>query len=132
MIDVCCAIIVSKNGILAVQRGLGSSHPMKWEFPGGKIEQFESAEQCILREINEELAILVALKERLKPIEYSYPAKHIKLIPFLCEIVSGEITLTEHIDKRWFGIDDWTSINWAEADYELIMKNLEYLKEMSF
>jgi ADP-ribose pyrophosphatase len=130
MIEVCCAIIVGENGILAVQRGLKSSHPMKWEFPGGKIERFESAEQCILREIKEELAIVVALKSQLKSVEFAYPAKQIKLIPFVCVIVSGEIALTEHIDKRWFRMEEWTLIDWAEADHELILKNLDSLEEM--
>ena len=130
MIDVCCAIIVNDNKILAVQRGPESSHPMQWEFPGGKILPDETAEQCIVREIQEELSVQIGELAQLEPIEFDYGTKQIRLIPFLCKISSGEIFLTEHISMQWFYFKEWEEIDWAGADRELILKNQESLKLM--
>lgn len=128
MIDVCCAIILNDQKILAVQRSPESSHPMKWEFPGGKILTGESAEQCIVREILEELLVRIGEITQLESIDFDYQTKHIRLIPFVCKIISGEIFLTEHISMQWFGFDEWEKLDWASADRELILKNRESLK----
>ncbi len=127
MIDVCCAIIRNKTEILAVQRGPESSHPWQWEFPGGKIHPDETAEQAIIREIQEELVVQIAVGPQLTPVEFDYGKKQIRLIPFLCKIVSGEINLTEHMDKRWISSNEWELLNWSGADRELIMQNHEKL-----
>ncbi len=123
MIRVTCGIIINGNKMLAVQRGLNSGHPMKWEFPGGKINQDESAEQCIVRELKEELNVGVRILKRLEGVDYKYPTTHIELIPFVCVIISGELVLIEHIEKYWFNPADWKTIDWLDADYELILKN---------
>jgi 8-oxo-dGTP diphosphatase len=128
MIEVCCALIKSENRILAVQRGYESDHPWKWEFPGGKIQLGETAAQCIIREIAEELKIAIKVIGQLEPVEYDYGIKAIRLIPFICQIVGGEIFLTEHVSKIWFGLDEIESIDWQEADWELIVKNKEIVK----
>jgi 8-oxo-dGTP diphosphatase len=130
MIDVCCAIIIKDTKILAVQRGPESSHPWQWEFPGGKIHFDENAEQCIVREINEELSVEVDVLERLQSIEFDYGTKQIRLIPFVCQIISGEIILTEHVAKKCFLLEEWKSLNWSGADYELILRNQKKLKRM--
>ena len=129
MIQVTCGIIVKESKILAVQRGPNSSHPMKWEFPGGKIDRDEIAEHCIVRELSEELQVRVRILSRLESINYKYPDKHIELIPFVCEIVSGELILTEHVRKCWFAFNDWKTIDWCEADLALIEKNQDQLKK---
>ena len=131
MIDVCCAIIVKDAKILAVQRGPESSHPWQWEFPGGKIHLDEHEEQCIVREIDEELSVEVDVLDRLQSIEFDYGTKQIRLIPFVCIIISGEIMLTEHLAQRWFSLEEWKSINWSGADYELILKNQEKLERIT-
>ena len=128
MIDVCCAIILNDKKILAVQRGPESSHPMQWEFPGGKILPGETAEQCIVREIQEELLVRIGEITQLESIDFDYGIKQIRLIPFVCKISSGEIFLTEHISMQWFRFDEWETIEWAGADRELILKNQESLK----
>jgi 8-oxo-dGTP diphosphatase len=125
MIEVCCAIIVNGTKILAVQRGPKSSHPLLWEFPGGKIYQYETAEQCIVREIQEELTVEIETSDRFEAVDFNYGTKQIHLIPFICRIVSGEIRLTEHIAQRWIGINEWEMIEWSGADRELILKNQE-------
>ena len=130
MIDVCCAIIIKDAKILAVQRGPESSHPWQWEFPGGKIHFDENEEQCIVREIDEELSVEVDVIDRLQSIEFDYGTKKIRLIPFVCQIISGEIMLTEHVAQRWFSLEEWKSFNWSGADYELIRINQENFKRL--
>lgn len=128
MIDVCCAIILNNSKILAVQHGPESSHPWKWEFPGGKVHLGETAVQCIIREIDEELRVRVNVLTPLDPIEFDCNTIQIRLIPFICKIVSGDIVLTEHINDNWFDLKDWQSIDWLDADRELILKNQENIQ----
>jgi 8-oxo-dGTP diphosphatase len=128
MIDVCCAIIINGTKILAVQRGPESSHPKKWEFPGGKIQSGEKANQCIVREIDEELSVRIKILDQIEFIDFDYGHKQIRLIPFVCKISSGEIFLTEHISMHWFKFDEWNTIDWAGADQKLIIQNLESLR----
>ena len=130
MIDVCCAILVKDSKILAVQRGPDSSHPWQWEFPGGKVHLNETTEECIIRECKEELSVEIKVLDQLDTVEFDYKIKQIRLIPFVCEIVSGEIILTEHLAQRWFIVDEWELIDWSGADYELILRNQEFLKKM--
>lgn len=131
MIEVCCAILFHENRLLAVQRGPNSSHPLKWEFPGGKIQENELPEQAIIREIDEELGIRIEVIDCLKSVVFDYKTKQVHLIPFTCRIVSGEIMLTEHLTMCWFEIDLWKTIDWAEADYELIECNLDSLTKIT-
>ena len=128
MIDVCCAIIINDRKILAVQRGPDSSHPMQWEFPGGKIQSGETATQCIVREIDEELSVQIKILDQIESIDFDYRNKQIRLIPFLCKISSGEILLTEHSSMYWFRLAEWNTIDWTGADQKLIVRNLESLK----
>ncbi len=128
MIDVCCAIILKDAKILAVQRGPESSHPYQWEFPGGKIYPDETAQQCIQREIVEELSVKVTVLSQIESIEFDYGSKQIRLAAFICEIVSGEIFLTEHLAEQWFSFDNWQTIDWSHADRELIIQNQESLR----
>lgn len=131
MIKVTCGIIIVDSKILAVQHGPNSSLPMKWEFPGGKMKRDETAEQCIIRELQEELLIYIEPKSKLNSVEFEYPGRQIELIPFVCSIISGELTLTEHIAEEWFYLDEWQSFDWAEADRKLIMENYEQLTQIT-
>lgn len=128
MVQVCCAIILKESKILAVQRGPESSHPWKWEFPGGKINAGETAEESIIREIEEELTVRIEVLNQLVPVEFDYGSKQICLIPFFCKITSGEIKLTEHIAMQWLEFEELLSVDWSGADRELILKNQESLK----
>lgn len=131
MVEVCCAIILKGAEILAVQRGPGSSHPWKWEFPGGKKYLHETEAQCIAREIEEELSVRIEILLRIDAVEFDYGTKQIKLIPFVCKISSGEIKLNEHIEQRWFTFDEWDQIDWSAADSKLIEKNKVRLKNLT-
>jgi len=126
MIKVSCAIIRNETGeVLVTQRSHTMPLPLKWEFPGGKVEPSESAEQSLIREINEELTVQIRIIEKLQENVHHYPDKTICLIPFLCEIISGEIQLKEHAAFLWLKPDKLLmQPDWAEADIP-IAENLQ-------
>ena len=96
MIDVACAIILKDDKILVTQRSEKMSLPLKWEFPGGKIENDETAENCILREIKEELNIEIEIIGKLETKTFDYSNFSINLIPFISNYICGDLILTEH------------------------------------
>lgn len=126
MINVTCAIILKEELILAVQRSAVMKHPLKWEFPGGKIEAGESAEDCICRELREELHIEVKVLSRLPAVEYHYGEKAIRLIPFEVGLLSENIVLREHSDYQWLQLHELHEPDWLQADVLVID---EYLRE---
>lgn len=120
MTRVVCAIIKDGNKFLAVQRSEKMSLPLKWEFPGGKIEANESEINALQREIKEELNLTISPIQRLEPVDYEYPTLSITLIPYFCTIHKGKIKLTEHSDYKWIKADDLRLLNWAEADVPIL------------
>jgi 8-oxo-dGTP diphosphatase len=125
-ISVVCAIIFRENKILTVQRGPNMSLPLKWEFPGGKIEPNETEHDCIKREIREELNIEIEVKNRLTPSYFEYPNITIELIPYLAQYLSGEIVLAEHKGYQFLTTTELNELDWAEADLP-ILKELQSL-----
>jgi len=101
MFKVTCAIIIRRNKILVAQRNESSDHPLKWEFPGGKLNPSETIEECIIREIREELDIEIEVRKTMIAVYHDYGHKQIELIPFLCILKSGDIKLIEHHDFMW-------------------------------
>lgn len=127
MIDVCCALIKGHNGdILVTQRSSAMRLPLKWEFPGGKLEPGESEEECLIREIAEELGVVIRVLKRLISHLHDDGTSVIRLIPFTCEIIAGEICLTEHASFVWLAADQLHNLDWAEADLPILN---DYLKE---
>jgi 8-oxo-dGTP diphosphatase len=124
-IKVTCAIIMFNKKILVVQRSENMKLPLKWEFPGGKIENGEEEEDCIRREIKEELNITIDLITRLSPSHYDYPTFSIELIPFVANYLDGEIKLTEHKQYLLLEKEDLARLDWAEADIPILN---EFLK----
>jgi 8-oxo-dGTP diphosphatase len=122
MIKVTCAIIVQNGKILLTQRGKHPHHPYQWEFPGGKLKPGESEEECIRREIKEELNIDVKVVERMYPVKHNYNFKEIELIPFVCIKKSGEMKLSEHIDFKWMKWDEIENEYVSDAD-KMLLKN---------
>lgn len=120
MINVTCAIIEHNEKIVVVQRSEFMKLPLKWEFPGGKIENNETEEACIKREIKEELNIEIELISRLSPVTYKYPSFEIKLIPFIAKYINGEINLSEHKQFEWLTKDRLNNLDWAEADIAIL------------
>jgi 8-oxo-dGTP diphosphatase len=101
---------------------------LKWEFPGGKLEDGESEINCIKREIREELNIEIDIIGKLKTNTHDYGALQINLIPFIANYISGEIKLTEHANYKQLEKSELLNLDWAEADLpildELIKSNL--------
>jgi 8-oxo-dGTP diphosphatase len=124
--SVTCAIIESNQKVLVTQRSEKMKLPLKWEFPGGKVEKGETDEDCLIREIYEELNINIVIKKKLKSNTHNYSENNaIELIPFLCEIKDGEIKLTEHTNFLWLSKSELLNLDWAEADVPILN---EYLK----
>lgn len=125
-IDVSCAIIEREGLVLAAQRSEAMSLPLKWEFPGGKLNTSESAADCIAREIREELGVEISILEPLPATDWQYPSFHITLFPFVCRVSSGDLSPTEHKTIRWLPPDDLITIDWAEADIPVLKNYLAY------
>lgn len=114
-----------KNEIFATQRGYGDWEGW-WEIPGGKLETNETPEQCIVREIREELATEVRAERILGVVDYDYPTFHLTMHCILCTIVSGELKLLEHESARWLTKETLHSVDWLPAD-QLILDKIEQL-----
>ena len=111
--------------IFATQRGYGDFKG-GWEIPGGKLEEGETPEQCIVREIQEELSTQVKAEKILGVIDYDYPTFHLTMHCILCTIVSGNLQLLEHEASRWLTKENLRTVNWLPADL-LILDKIEEL-----
>jgi 8-oxo-dGTP diphosphatase len=119
-IQVTCAIIEQNGLVLAAQRSAVSSMPLQWEFPGGKIHPGETPEDCLRRELVEELGIDIGIRQALPIARHRYPGFIITLYPFICVIQSGEPILREHAAVQWLKPGDLASLNWSEADIAVL------------
>ena len=130
-IRVVAAIIKKKNEkgepiIFATQRGYGDFKG-GWEFPGGKIEEGETPQEALIREIREELETEIVVGELIDTIEYDYPTFHLSMDCFWAEIVSGDLVLTEHEAAKWLTKEELNSVEWLPADITLIDKIREII-----
>ena len=110
-----------ENMIFATQRGYGEFKD-GWEFPGGKIEDGETPQEALKREIREELDTEIAVGELFDTFEYDYPAFHLSMDCFWCTIVSGELVLKEHEAARWLTKEQLGEVAWLPADISLVDK----------
>lgn len=131
-IEVTCALIMDGQKVLVTQRSEAMPHPLKWEFPGGKLHSGETPERCILREVREELGIEIQVRELLPTVRHAYSREIVKLIPFVCRWVRGEIRLAEHRSYEWVDLRELKTLDWLEADVEVVslLKN-KYLPDAS-
>ena len=120
-IEVVAAIILDKEKIFATQRGYGEFKD-GWEFPGGKMEQGESPQQALIREIKEELDTEIEVGELIDTVEYDYPTFHLTMHCFFCTIKSGDLVLKEHEAAKWLTKETLDSVDWLPADKGLIEK----------
>ena len=118
---VICDSMQEKRKIYATARGYGD-YKGQWEFPGGKIEPGETPQQALKREIEEELDTEIAVGNLVGTIEYDYPAFHLSMDCFWCEVVSGELVLKEAEAAKWLTKDQLDSVVWLPADVTLIEK----------
>lgn len=125
MTNVICAIILYDSKILVTQRSEIMKLPLKWEFPGGKLEENESEVECIKREIREELNIEIEIIKKLSNSVFDYGIYRINLIPFIAQYISGDIILSEHKDYKLLDKSKLLKLDWAEADIPIVE---EFLK----
>ncbi|MCH7408212.1 (deoxy)nucleoside triphosphate pyrophosphohydrolase [Belliella sp. DSM 111904] len=133
-IKVTCAIIIHQGKILVAQRSESMSNPLKWEFPGGKLEAFESLEDCIKREILEELNLNIETLEILTANKHKIRENaEIELIPFICSYINGEIKLKEHRSAKWLRPAELNTLDWSEADIPILNQliNHNMIKDIS-
>jgi len=117
---VACALIEKDGLLLAAQRSAVMSLPLKWEFPGGKIEVGESPEECLHRELQEEMAVSVVIGQALLPRTHHYPDFTVTLYPFVCQLATTEIELREHAAICWLAPAEIMTLDWAAADLPVI------------
>lgn len=123
-IEVVAGVIFWKNLVLCVQRPKNKLHYIseKYEFPGGKIEEGETSEEALHRELLEELNLSTKIKSFFLTVVHEYPDFELTMHSFICEADSKDITLNEHIDKKWLHINELTKLDWAAADIPIVNK----------
>ena len=131
-INVVAGIIEYNGLILCTQRqdNADKTIALKWEFPGGKIEEGESKESALKREIIEELNISIKDLQPFCDVEYCYPNKLVKMYCYVCKCNSNKITLNVHNDYKWLKKEDLESLEWAPADVPVVKKLLEKIKNL--
>lgn len=128
-IKVAAAIIIHDNQIFATQRGYGEFKD-GWEFPGGKIEEGETPQEALAREIKEELDTEIEVKDFLETVEYDYPEFHLSMDCFFCTIKSGELVLKEHEAAKWLTVETLDSVDWLPADQALVQSIKKHMEEI--
>jgi len=124
IINVVGGLILKKNKILICQRKKDDEHPLKWEFPGGKILINENAEKALIREINEELKIDILAYEFLQDyiFEYKNLSKKIHLYFYLITKFTNDLKNTIHKQVKWIEIKELSDYDFLEGDHEIIQK----------
>jgi len=123
-INVVAAIIIKDGSLFATQRGYGEWKDW-WEFPGGKIEQGETLEEALKREIREELSTEINVDEFLCTVEYDYPKFHLSMHCYICSLLTESLHLNEHEAARWLTKDELNSVKWLPAD-KIVVEQLIY------
>jgi 8-oxo-dGTP diphosphatase len=119
-IHVVGAVIIENDKILCAQRGPSKSLPLKWEFPGGKIEAGETPQEALSREIKEEMQCIVEVGNQVEHTVYEYDFGIINLTTYYCKLIEGKPVLTEHVAMKWLAPDELKSLDWAPADIPAI------------
>lgn len=126
-LHVVAAIIIDQEKVFATQRGYGKFKD-GWEFPGGKVEEGETEQEALIREIREELDTEIEVGQLLDTVEYDYPDFHLSMACFICKVVSGDLVLKEHEAAKWLTKETMNSVEWLPADMDLVEKIKKYLE----
>lgn len=118
-VNVVAAIIAHENKVFATQRGYGEFQG-GWEFPGGKVEDGETPEEALIREIHEELGAGISVGYFVHQVEYDYPTFHLSMKCFQCSVVEGHLQLLEHSAAKWLDASNLRSVDWLPADVEVV------------
>lgn len=120
-VEVVCGVVKNLNGeILACLRPTGKHLAGFWEFPGGKVDPDELPKDALVRELHEELGVVVVVEEQLMPVKWSDHATRIRLIPYYCRIAEGEPVALEHEKIAWVKLDEIQLDDWAPADIPIL------------
>ena len=119
-IHVVGAAIVRDGLVLCAQRGHDGKLPGLWEFPGGKIEQGESKQDALRREVTEELGCTVEVGREVTTTTHAYEFGEVTLTTFYCRLLTGTPSLTEHVSLKWLRPDELDALPWAPADVPAI------------
>ncbi len=122
MYIVTAAAIIRDGKVLIAQRQQGSHMEYKWEFPGGKLEPDETPEECIIREIKEEMDIDIEVDDIYKVVKFKYEEKDILLLCYLCRIIKGDGRAIECNDFRWVTKDELPGFDFVPADLPIVEK----------
>lgn len=125
-IEVVAAVIRRDGRVFATQRGYGDWKGW-WEFPGGKIEQGETPEEALRREIREELQAEISVDEFLCTVEYDYPKFYLTMHCYFCSLLSETFHLNEHEAAQWLQTDELDSVRWLPADVMVVEELKRYL-----
>lgn len=121
-IPVVCAVIERNGYVLVAQRPANKLMPLKWEFPGGKVEPGEDPAAAIVREIREELGCAIQITRVLPPFIHDYKTVVIEMIPFGCRLAPGspEPHAHEHVALAWVSPTDLPGYDLAAADWPVV------------
>lgn len=120
MLDVTAAVIVSEGKLLICRRPAGKRQALLWEFPGGKIEPGETAEQCLLRECREELDIRLRIHRKLTELIFPYPEGDVRLQFFQCGLLSAPPRRKEHAALAWAAPEELGRYAFCPADARML------------
>lgn len=130
MIKTVAGIIINDEGkILCTQRDKSKYEYIsyKWEFPGGKMEENESEQETLKRELEEELDIEVEIKDKFMQIEHDYPDFHLSMAVYTCKLISKDLKILVHKSIKWLDKEEMLILNWADADIPIAVKIKEEL-----
>ena len=121
---VSAAVISRADCILCVQRPqhFKGYISLKWEFPGGKVEEGEQLEEALVREIREELSVDIEISNFFMTVEHTYPDFHLVMHVYRCHLTEGEVILNEHVDMKWLKVEELDQLDWAEADVPIVKR----------
>ena len=124
IVNVAGAVIINnERQILVAQRPYSdiSYKSFKWEFPGGKVEEHESRQEALIREIREELDCEIDVEKKIGELDYNYPDFHLRMVLYLCRLNEGSIPVAlEHNQIKWISPEEMDSLDWLEADYKIL------------
>ena len=122
-IEVVAAVFKDENNnIFCARRKDEGELALKWEFPGGKIEENENHVEALIREIDEELNTEIIVKDYIMTVNHQYNFFHLTMHAYNVDIVKGHLRLNEHTDSKWLKKDDLMELDWAAADIPIVKK----------
>ena len=127
-VSVVAAVIYKEGKIFVTQRGYGEFKD-GWEFPGGKVQEGETPEEALAREIDEELDTKIQVGRYIDTIEYDYPDFHLTMKCYWCEVMKGKPALLEHEDAKWLSVDEIYDVDWLPADKIIIPTIRDTMRE---